>query len=1172
VNIVSWRTVLQHRLKKADVPIPQISGFQGSGSRCYGAYALRLRLADSTGVERLTEGIFYAVGLTQGPDIILGRPWRRDYGVVVDSRDDNWWYADEGETPTARVRDAHEFVREVQGASAVYMLRVCLTGAKEHLLPPELADFEDVIAGEDLSTRPLPEGVSHAIDLEPGKRPPFRPLYSLSVKELAELRKYLEEALKNGWIRRSTSEAGAPILFVPKKDGTLRLCVDYRGLNAISMKNRHPLPLIGETLDRLGNAKFFSKIDLKDAYHRIPIKRGDEWKTAFRTRYGHFEYLVMPFGLTNAPATFQAYINKALAGLVDDFVVVYLDDILIYSETREEHVRHLREVLARLRKFALYANRKKCDWFTDRVEFLGFIVSVAGVSMDRSRVAAIEEWPTPKTFREVQVFLGFANFFRRFIKGYSKIVVPLTALSKGAKLGKKPGPIAWKAAQEQAFRTLKEAFTQAPILRHYLPNEKLRLETDASGFAISAILSQLRSEGEKPARWHPIAFWSRKLIDPEIGYETHDSELLAIVEGFKQYRHYLEGAPHAIQVLTDHNNLRGFMGVKQLSGRQARWATFLAAFDFVIEHRAGKTNPADGPSRRPDYEGASQAMNTLLPTLQNKLAVWGDPNSGLAPIVRRVRVYEEHYNAPLKRVASDPPTGPWQKTLVRAVVNAITRTETPLNDTGEDLASLIRQLQSTDAALEELLQRSRDAGEDTWVKDNDLWYFQEKLYVPGDVALHARLMRIHHDDELAGHFGRDKTEALLKRKYWWPTLPKDVAEYVGSCQTCQYMKPRRHRPYGEAQALRMPNRAWEEITMDFITDLPPCRVRGQRVDSILVIVDRFTKMNLYVPTTKTCTSVDLAIILRDEVVRRYGLPRGIVTDRGSVFTSQYWSDFAYEAQVKLKYSTAFHPQTDGQTERMNQTLEQYLRCYCSEAQSEWGARLSHAEFAVNNGVHAALKMSPFEVLYGWNPDVHTAPTRDEFPEGKVPAATERARSMRETSEMLAKRWRTAQESQKRGNDARNKPMSYKVGDMVLLSSKNLSLPGSKKKLGARFVGPFRVRDCIGSQAYRLALPESYKIHNVFHVSLLERWQQRAGEEPAEPMPLADENEEWEIEKILDTRVRAGQRYYLVRWKGWPDEYTSWQPEENCAGAAESISAFEAQRKSTRRTRGARKRG
>jgi transposase InsO family protein len=1157
VNVISQSMVLQCDLRKVDVPLPNMEGFRGEKGHCYGAYKLRMRIADSTGQERMTDDVFFSVDLS-GSDVLLGRPWRRKYGVIVDSRNDYWWFAEPDEMPAARVRDPRAFQRDLKKAVAVYAVNLKeFQGDPE--LPTEIKDFADVILVGDTENRPLPKGVEHAIDLEPGQRPPFRPLYNLSAKELTALREYLDQALKNGWIKQSVSEAGAPILFVPKKDGSLRLCIDYRGLNAITKKNRHPLPLISETLDRLGRATVFSALDLKDAYYRIPIKRSDSWKTAFRTRYGHFEYNVMPFGLTNAPATFQAYINRALAGLVDVCCVVYLDDILVYSDTREQHVRDLRAVLERLRKFALYASWKKCKFFTQEVEFLGYIVGVAGVSMDPRRVTTVEEWPRPTTLREVQVFLGFANFYRRFIRSYSKIVAPLTALTKGSKDGKKTGPLLWGESEEHAFRTVKASFTAAPVLRHYDPSAELRMETDASQFAIAAILSQKLYAGEEHAGWYPIAFWSRKMIPAECNYETHDGELLAIVEGFKQFRHYLEGAAHAVQVLTDHNNLRGFMGVKQLNGRQARWATFLAAFDFVIEHRAGKTNPADAPSRRPDYACDERTPSHLLPTLQNKLAVW-EGDSSLAPIVGRVRAQETHL---LGVGASQEYNG--RPVMVRAVVNAASRSEDPFEDLTVDLTTIIQMLQANDDALEAMQRRSREAGDDdAWRKAGDLWYYHDAVYVPNDSATQAQLMRIHHDDELAGHFGRNKTEELLRRKYWWPTLSKDVAERVSTCKTCQVMKTRRHRPYGEAQALNMPCRAWEEITFDFITDLPPGKLNSEVVDAILVIVDRYTKMNVFVPTTKRCDSVELAKLLMDAVVRRYGVPRGILSDRGSLFTSQYWSDFAYEARVKHKLSTAFHPQTDGQTERMNQTLEQYLRCYCSEKQDEWPQMLAHAEFAVNNSVHHATRMSPFELLYGWNPDIRGPPIRDELHEEKVPAAAERARQMRDAHEALVTRWRAAQEAQVKNQNKRQQPKEFRVGERVLLSTKNLRLPGAKKKLSARFVGPFQVRDAIGSQAYRLALPTSYKIHNVFHVSLLEPWKQRAGEEPVEPMPLAVEADVWEVAAITGAKKLRGQQYYLVQWKDWPEEYTSWEPAANCTGASQLIRAYEKQHQRKRR--------
>lgn len=555
-------------------------------------------------------------------------------------------------------------------------------------LPASLHEYRDVFNTDSEAARQLVTQASHPIVLELGTKPPFRPLYNLSTTELATLREYLELAMEKGWIRRSESEAGAPILFVPKKDGTLRLCVDYRGLNSITVKNRCPLPLIGETLDRLSGAQIFTKLDLKDAYHRIPIKRGDEWKTAFRTRYGHFEYMVMPFGLTNAPATFQSYINQALSGLLDQFCVVYLDDILIYSDTIEEHTKHVRLVLERLRKHALYASQKKCEFFVDKVEFLGFIVSNVGVSMDPRRVATIEEWPSPTSFQELQQFLGFANFYRRFIQAYSQKARPLTALLKGSIQGKKPGPFLWNADAEAAMRTLRTAFTEAPVLRHYDPALQIKVETDASKYACAAIASQLCTVD---GQWHPIAFWSRKFIAAEINYETHDQELLAIVEAFRHWRHYLEGASHAVRVLTDHNNLRGFMGVKQLNGRQARWATFLAAFDFTIEHRPSKGNPADAPSRRPDYVPEAQDLSNLLPTLQAKLQTWNGRGVD-DPLVRRIRATGEQA---LGSVHS-PIEGALPIRLPRAAAIAMLSAEDVYQTPSQGALELIRVLQKTD--------------------------------------------------------------------------------------------------------------------------------------------------------------------------------------------------------------------------------------------------------------------------------------------------------------------------------------------------------------------------------------------------------------------------------------------------------------------------------------------
>jgi len=270
----------------------------------------------------------------------------------------------------------------------------------------------------------------HKIQLEPGTTPPFGPLYTLSETELKALDEYIKENLTKSYIQASTSPAGAPILFVKKRDGSLRLCVDYRGLNKITIKNRHPLPLIGESLDRLRSATVFSKLDLRAGYNLVRIAEGDEWKTAFRTRYGHFEYRVMPFGLTNAPATFQHLMNDVLRDFLDDFVVVYLDDILIFSTSLDEHKRHVRRVLERLRDNGLFAKPEKCAFHQREIEYLGYLVSPDGVKMDPKKVSAILDWPEPTNVTQLQAFLGFANFYRRFIHSYSKVAVPTHATPK----------------------------------------------------------------------------------------------------------------------------------------------------------------------------------------------------------------------------------------------------------------------------------------------------------------------------------------------------------------------------------------------------------------------------------------------------------------------------------------------------------------------------------------------------------------------------------------------------------------------------------------------------------------------------------------------------------------------------------------------------------------------
>jgi transposase InsO family protein len=1172
----------------------------------YGQHNLPVKATDTGNATRTVRHSFVACNLELGgPEILLGYPWLEAINPSIDWATGTWQYRKLG---NINIVSASKFRRELENPqlSCVVMRpdrtltetgrRIgVLQSGNPIVLPTYLEGYRDVFDPSAAAMLPEHHAMEHKIELIEGKEPPWGPVYALSEPELEELREYLESATKQGRIRRSISPAGAPIMFVPKKGGGLRLCVDYRGLNQITVKNRTPLPLISETLDRLEGAKVFTKLDLADAYNRLRIRKGDEWKTAFRTRYGHFEYLVMPFGLSNAPATFQAYINQALIGLVDVTCVIYLDDILIYSANPERHETDVKEVLDRLRQHKLYAKLKKCEFGVKNVEFLGFIVSTTGIAMDPERISTIRDWPVPKSVKDLQVFLGFSNFYRRFIEGYSKIARPLTDLLRKDAT---KGPFVLTEEAVDAFAELRRCFTTAPMLSHFDPSLRTRTETDASMFAAGGVLSQLNGE-----IWHPVAFYSHKFSPAEQNYETHDQELLAIVLAFKIWSHYLRGARGPVTVRTDHDNLKYFMTKRKLNGRQARWTEALAEYDFVIEYRTGKSNPADGLSRRPDLkpENGAEFQDGMLPSLQAKLLEGRRSDNGRLTVFGRltVSVISEGIRHP--RTGWNPGSGDRQDAtegdeitcekqgpnqnrsvigqepayletdrfkpatgatgckqyVPRSVAALLLASETAYGLPTESLRDAIYQLQQKDAFVIEMHykkipQRKKAAGTtDNWTMDSsNLLRYKGAVYVPNEASIRAEILSTHHDDPYAGHFGFKRTLELIQRKYYWQQLRKHVKMHVRTCEVCQRTKTKRHKPYGELAPLPVPNRPWQELTMDFITSLPPSKWRGRTFDSILVIVDRFSKTVRYIAVTKTITAQELADIYVSNIWKDFGTPEGITTDRGSQFTSEFWGAVMWHLQVRRRFSTAFHPQTDGQTERQNQVIEHYLRTYCDYRQDDWAPRLALAEFTYNNSVHESTGLPPFKVLYGFLPELGMN-VGDDAPKGRAAStAEERIKTLHMEREELADRLRRASASQKKYYDKRHTKMEYKVGDLVMLATKNLRQMRPNRKLSDRYLGPFEVVEIVGNhkQAYRIKLGPEHKFHDVFHVSLLEPWHSRT-ETVAKPPPMdVNGHEEWEVKSIQAHRDTKKGRQYLVRWKGYSLAEDTWEPSENLSNA------------------------
>jgi hypothetical protein len=960
------------------------------------------------------------------------------------------------------------------------------------LVPPEYHQYHDVFSKESFDDLPHHRHWDHAIELKPGSEPKSSRVYPLSLDEQKELDEFLKENLASGRIRPSKSPMAAPVFFVKKKDGRLRLVQDYRKLNEMTIKNRYPIPLVSDLVNKLRHASYFTKLDIRWGYNNIRIKEGDEWKAAFRTNRGLFEPLVMFFGLTNSPSTFQTMMNDIFRDLIDQGqVVVYLDDILIFTEDIQTHQQITRQVLDVLRQHKLYLCPAKCEFHKRTIEYLGLIIGQGTVEMDPVKVEGVSKWPTPTNLTEVQSFIGFCNFYRRFIRDFSGIARPLHNLTK------KDTPFAWGTVQQQAFQELKDTITSHPILAFPNEDKPFRLEADSSDYATGAELAQLGDDG----KWHPIAFMSKSLSETERNYDIHDKELLAIIRALEEWRHFLEGAKHQFEIYTDHQNLKYFQTAQKLTRRQARWSLFLSRFDFTMVHRAGKqSGKPDALSRRSDHKrGESDNQNQVLLRPQ------------------------------------------WFK------IAAAQRGHAAISAAEKDVLREIRNCKEQDEAVVKAVEELRTAGTNRltsaeWSEESGLILFRGKVYVPKNLKLRTKIVQLHHDTPVAGHPGRWKTLELVSRNYWWPNISRFIGQYVNTCHACNRTKTYPQAPAGTLMPNRIPTKRWQCVTTDLITQLPASNGH----EAIFVVVDRLTKQAHFAPTQNEVTSLGIARLFRDNVWKHHGLPEEIISDRGTQFVSTFMRELNRLLGIKTSASTAYHPQTDGQTERVNQEIEQYLRLFVNYRQDDWVDWLPLAEFAYNNRVQASTRMTPFMANYGHNPRMGTEPIRDSTVEG-VNEFTSRMNQLQEECEAALKQ---AADDMSRFYDLHRQAMpSYRPGDKVWLDSHNIKTTRPAKKLDDKWFGPFEVLEKINDNAYRIKLPSSFLIHPVFHLSKLRAYKHdelpgRTQEKRPPPAVIQDGVPQWEVEHIEDSRLYRGKLQYLVKWKGYPKSEQTWEPEAN----------------------------
>lgn len=870
---------------------------------------------------------------------------------------------------------------------------------------------------------PLNDRISHEIQIEPGAKPIKQKTRGIPYNYREDFKKTIMEMKAAGMVVDSKSPWSSPIRLVKKKDGSVRICVDFRKVNAVTIKDAYPIPRIEDLFTYLGSARIFSSLDLAKGYYQVAMDPASTPYTAFSCEFGFFEYTVLPMGLTNACATFQRLMNTVLSDLIGKICVVYLDDIIIFSDSIEQHTDHVVQVANRLRLFNLKVNLKKCTFATTQVEYLSHIIGEGKIMPNPGKITAVAAFERPTSVKSVRSFLGLVSYYRKFIKNCANHASPLIALTT------KGNSFIWTQECQQSFEYLRSILISDHVLILPEYDSPFRVEADASKYGVGGVLSQFRD-----GSWRPVSYFSKHLSKTEVNYSASEREMLAIVLSVERFKQYLYGREFVI--LSDHQPLKFLLTADVPNARLARLMNRLLIYSYTIEYRAGSAH------------GNADALSRMV---DERLCGVLDYETETSVMINAIRLKshsndEQLLDRNIKRIIDLKLQ--FRKLYVRPEIDWATVAHEDL----KELQSLFRQWDRLYVIGKNLYRE--------YIADNDDVSYQ--YVVPRSQRL--PVLKQAHDSSTSGHLGVEKTiERIIPKLYWYKQLD-DIKAYVQSCTSCQSVKSAQRYNIAPMQPIRT-TRPSELLTTDIMGPLPTTD-GGNRY--VLVVVDHFTKwVELFAMETQTAEDVAKRLML---VFYRHGIPETILSDQGTNFQSILLSEIYELLDVHKVRTSPYHPQTDGLTERFNRTLQAMLACYVDENQKDWDTFLPTLAFAYNTAVHSTTLMTPFELTYGRRPKV---PLDLLFKEPKLELYLDHEGYAREIQKVFYRAFDMVISSRDRSMDKNKlrfdrkvRAANFEVTDLVWILDTTKKV-GKSSKLARKWKGPYEILGKINGYTYEV---------------------------------------------------------------------------------------------------------